>query len=265
MAALKAVLPDDVSAEEHLYLALEYHDDIELASKLCTEFIGDEVKNIELTKTTYEVSLKLKDALSAFQFILLHIPQAADLKVQLTSVLADAERVASDKDARSKMQQDMDDELKRLENAEKNARISHDLHRANDLHQELQKYKTDSDQRLKDFDKDVRAVAELKARIYARLSREPHWPRHESLIRFDCPLQKRTSQFVMFKKWVPRFFSLRGSRLYYTNGKFGFSNNREGTLKFIESGPAPDGHFCIDLSGMYVLFSMLLVANCRTT
>jgi hypothetical protein len=79
--------------------------------------------------------------------------------------------------------------------------------------------------------------------------RQPAWPRHEALLRFDLPLQRLTSQFLVTKKWTSRFYVLRGSRLYYSNGKSGHPDSLEGSLAFMRSNPAPDGHCCLDLKG----------------
>ena len=80
--------------------------------------------------------------------------------------------------------------------------------------------------------------------------RQPAWPLHDALIRFDLPLQRLTTQFLVTKKWFPRFFVLRGNRLYYSNGKKGHPDSLEGSLAFMRSNPAPDGHYCMDLKGV---------------
>ena len=77
----------------------------------------------------------------------------------------------------------------------------------------------------------------------------PAWPRHEVLLRFDLTLHRLTSQNYFFKKWIPRFFILRGSRLYYSNGKGGYPDSLEGSLAFMRSNPQLDGRHCIDLTG----------------
>jgi ribosomal protein L13E len=79
--------------------------------------------------------------------------------------------------------------------------------------------------------------------------RQPVWPRHEALLRFDLPLQRLTTQYMFTKKWVPRFFVLRGSRLYYSNGESSHTDALEGSLAFMRSNPAPDGDYCLDLKG----------------
>jgi hypothetical protein len=82
-----------------------------------------------------------------------------------------------------------------------------------------------------------------------RSVRQPAWPRHPALLRFDLPLHRLTTQYHFFKKWVPRFFILRGSRLCYSNGKCGHPDSLEGSLTFMRSNPALDGRHCMDLIG----------------
>ena len=93
--------------------------------------------------------------------------------------------------------------------------------------------------------------------------RRPAWPRHEALIRFDLPLHRLTTHLLVSKKWFSRHFSLRGSRLYYSDGKNGHPDTAEGTLAFMRSNPAPDGRYCIDLQGMRALLNiMCFSSNC---
>jgi hypothetical protein len=80
--------------------------------------------------------------------------------------------------------------------------------------------------------------------------RQPAWPLHDALIRFDLPLQRMTTQFLVTKKWKSRFHLLRGSRLWYSDGKKGEADSHEGALAFMRSNPAPDGHYCMDLKGV---------------
>ena len=72
-------------------------------------------------------------------------------------------------------------------------------------------------------------------------------------MRFDLPLQcleSGSSATKESKKWFARFFLLRGSRLYYSDGKNGHPDTQDGTLAFMRSKPAPDGRYCVDLQGM---------------
>jgi hypothetical protein len=79
---------------------------------------------------------------------------------------------------------------------------------------------------------------------------QPTWPRHTALLRFDLPLHRLTTHCVVSRKWLPRFFSLRGSRFYYSVGKNGHPDTAEGTLAFMQLDPVPDGHYCVDVKGM---------------
>ena len=93
--------------------------------------------------------------------------------------------------------------------------------------------------------------------------RQPAWPRHEALIRFDLPLHRLTTNLLVTKKWFPRHFSLRGSRLYYSDGKNGHPDTAEGTLAFMQSNPAPDGRYCVDLQGMCALLNVIhFITHC---
>ena len=81
--------------------------------------------------------------------------------------------------------------------------------------------------------------------------RQPAWPLHEALLRFDLPLQRLTTHFLMTKKWFQRFYVLRGKRLYYSDGNKEHADSHEGALAFVRSNPAPDGRYCIDLKGAH--------------
>jgi hypothetical protein len=72
-------------------------------------------------------------------------------------------------------------------------------------------------------------------------------------MRFDLPLQSLesgSSATKESKEWFARFYLLRGSRLYYSDGKNGHPDTQDGTLAFMLSKPAPDGRYCVDLQGM---------------
>ena len=79
--------------------------------------------------------------------------------------------------------------------------------------------------------------------------RQPTWPLHEALVRFDLPLHRSTSQLTDNPAWAPYFHVLRGRCLYYTDGKKEHADSHEGALAFLQSNPAPDGHYCMDLQG----------------
>jgi hypothetical protein len=89
---------------------------------------------------------------------------------------------------------------------------------------------------------------------------QPACPRHAALIRFDIPLQRLTTQWLVIKKWKMHFVVLRGMRLYiYSNDKGGCfcSNNsvysahesQEGAMALVQANAAPDGDCCLNLKG----------------
>lgn len=65
--------------------------------------------------------------------------------------------------------------------------------------------------------------------------RQPAWPPHQTLIRFDMNLQRLTRHHLFTKRWTPRFFVLRGHHMYYSSGKRGHPNSLEGSLAFMQS------------------------------
>jgi hypothetical protein len=95
------------------------------------------------------------------------------------------------------------------------------------------------------------ALPKFINRAKAFIAREPAWPLHGALIRFEAALLRLTSHYFFSKKWVPRAFVLRGSRLYYSNGKNGHADSLEGSLELMRSNPAPDEHCCMDLTGVH--------------
>ena len=108
-------------------------------------------------------------------------------------------------------------------------------------------------QRLKDCDAMAASLSALIPRAAQLLARQPAWPRHEALLRFDLTLQRLTTQYIVSKKWFPRNMLLRGSRLYYSDGNNGHPDTAAGSLAFMQSNPAPDGRYCVDLHGMRAL------------
>ncbi len=103
----------------------------------------------------------------------------------------------------------------------------------------------------------LQLIVVYNAHLKSPLSeRQPAWPRHEALMRFDLPLQRMTTFFAVTKKWFPRFFCMRGRRLYYSDGNNGHPDSQDGTLAFMRSNPAPDGRYCVDLQGMLTRVNM---------
>lgn len=91
-----------------------------------------------------------------------------------------------------------------------------------------------------------------RALVQQALNRLPSWPRYGPLLRFDVLLQRYTTKLVFSKQWIPRFYVLRGSRLYYSDGKGGYPDSEQGTLAFMRSNPESDTRYCIELSGCSV-------------
>jgi hypothetical protein len=143
-----------------------------------------------------------------------------------------------------------------LEEKEDSTLHAGDISQAKEFHTELQQFQSVAAQRLKSCDETIASLSELIPRARQLLSREPAWPLHEALVRFDLPLQRLTTQFLVTKKWSPHFFILRGKRLYYTNGKKEQADSHEGALAFVRSNPAPDGHYCMDLKGAHARCAM---------
>jgi hypothetical protein len=90
---------------------------------------------------------------------------------------------------------------------------------------------------------------------------QPTWPRHTALLRFDLPLHRLTTHDDASGEWFPRFFSLRGARLYFSDGTQGHSDSQEGTLAFMQLDPAPDGRYCVDLQGMRAAVASASLCN----
>ena len=126
-----------------------------------------------------------------------------------------------------------------------------DISQAKEIRFQLQQFQSVTAQRLKSCDESIASLSELISRAQKLLSRLPVWPLLEALVRFDQPLQRLTTQFLVTKKWFPHFFILRGRRLYYSNGKKEQADSHEGALAFVQSYPAPDGHYCMDLKGAH--------------
>ena len=122
---------------------------------------------------------------------------------------------------------------------------------------ELSALRAAADQRLKDHDAMTASLLLLVSRARELLRREPAWPRHEVLLHFELPLQRWTTNYVFSKKWFPRNFLLRGSRLYYSDGENRHPDTAQGTLAFMLSNPAPDGRYCVDLQGTRALSAHL--------
>jgi hypothetical protein len=192
--------------------------------------------------------------------------------VQLKQIQADEQAAAAAKDfRRAKELKDLSVECR----ARAEAACSK---RKQQLHQQLQELRSaaaaastraqqpvtavQADQRLKDCDAMAASLSALIPRAAQLLARQPAWPRHEALLRFELPLFVWKQHLLFKKEWASRFVVLRGSRLYYSNGKSGHPNSLEGSLAFMRSNPAPDGHYCVDLHGMRALLLPLASPCC---
>jgi hypothetical protein len=90
----------------------------------------------------------------------------------------------------------------------------------------------------------------LVSKAEALVQDQPSWSKATPLQRFSLPLQRHTTRMKFFvKKWFPRWFVLANGRLYYSDGKNGHSDSKEGTLSFVRSNPAADAHYCVELRG----------------
>jgi hypothetical protein len=75
------------------------------------------------------------------------------------------------------------------------------------------------------------------------------WPNVDLLQNFSFPLQRLTTYMKSRKKWYSRFFVIQNHRLYYSDGKNGYPDSKEGTLSFVSSDPQPGRRYCVDLAG----------------
>ena len=90
----------------------------------------------------------------------------------------------------------------------------------------------------------------LVSKAEALVQEQPSWPKVTHLHRFTLPLQRHTTRMKFFvKKWFPRWFVLSNGRLYYSDGKNGHSDSKEGTLSFVRSNPSPSRRHCLGLAG----------------
>jgi hypothetical protein len=138
-----------------------------------------------------------------------------------------------------------------MEEKEDQALQAGDIPQAKDIHSQLQQFQNVAALRLKACDETIASLSELISRAQKLLSRQPAWSLHEALVRFDLPLQRLTTHFLVTKKWFPHFFILRGRCLYYSDGKKEHADSQDGALAFARSNPAPDGHYCMDLKGAH--------------
>ena len=154
-------------------------------------------------------------------------------------------------------------QVRQVEEEEEQALQAVDIPRAEQLRHRILQLQAEAAQRLKECDEVVASLSKLTSQAEQLLARQPPWPRHEALLRCDLPLQRLTTHFLVNKKWFPRNMLLRGSRLYYSDGKNGHPDTAAGSLAFMRSNPAPDGRYCVDLHGMRALL-LPLATPCVT-
>ena len=233
-----------------------YRDDVEYAAQLCLHFAAEEGKNYGVSQPLHEASVSLKKVLACSFF-------ANDWRAQVSSALPEAVAAAKNVSFRDELDRVDRLQVRQVEEEEEQALQAGDIPRAEQLRHRILQLQAEAAQRLKECDEAVASLSKLTSQAEQLLARQPAWPRHEALLRFDLPLQRLTTQYIFTKKWFPRFFVLRGSRLYYSKGKSGHPDSLEGSLAFMRSNPAPDGHYCVDLHGMRALL-LPLATPCVT-
>ena len=243
LAALNSALSDAA------ILAITYRNTIEFSSQICLEFAAEEGVNFELSDPLHAAHAALKNVLTS------HII-SSDHKTQVAAALRDAVAcVNSLIGTRSEILRSHTSCTQQLEAKKQHALQTGDIPLAKNMISQLQQQESEGALRLQDVDDMISKLSVLVSRAQDLLDlacRRPAWPKHEALLRFDLPLQRFTTQSIFPKKWFMRFFCMRGRRLYYSSGKK-YPESREGALSFMRSNPAPDGRYCVDLTGEYAL------------
>ena len=104
------------------------------------------------------------------------------------------------------------------------------------------------------------SLLKMVPKAEALLQEQPSWPSATALLSFSLPLKRYTSLMKLFSKfWIPRFFVLRNGRLYYSDGRNGHPDSKEGTLSFVRSNPAPNTRYCVELKGMRTFAACITV------
>ena len=240
LAEFKKVFTPESSAE------VAYRDDVECAAQLCRDFAAEEGKNYDLSKPLYEAASLLKKVLACTEL-------ANDWKAQISSALPEAVAAAKNVSFRDELDRVDRLQVRQVEEEEEQALQAGDIPRAEQLRHRILQLQAEAAHRLKECDEAVASLSKLTSQAEQLLARQPAWPRNEALLRFDLPLQRLTTHFLVFKKWFPRNMLLRGSRLYYSDGKNGHPDTAAGSLAFMRSNPASDGRYCVDLHGIRAL------------
>jgi hypothetical protein len=239
LAEFKKVFTPESCAE------VAYRDDVEYAAQLCRDFAAEEAKHQRYDVAAiplHEAAVSLKKVLACGLF-------ADDWKAQISSALPEAVATAKNVSFRDELDRVDRLQVRQVEEEEEQALMAGDIPQAEQLRHRIVQLQAEAAQRLKECDEAVAALSKLTSQAQQLLARQPAWPRHEILLRFDLTLQRLTTQFVFTKKWFSRFFVLMGSRLYYSDGKNGHPDTAAGTQAYMQSNPAPDGRYCVDLKG----------------
>ena len=234
LAVLKLVLSDvDVAA-------ITYFNNIELSSKLCLEFAAEEGSNFEVSGPLHEAHVALKNILASLRISSDHVAAALRHAVACVNSLIGT---------RSDLVRSSASLVQQLEAKKQHALQAGDIPLAKSIISQLQQHESEAAIRLQDVDTISSELSALVCRAQDLLDTSA-WPQHEALLRFDLPLQSLNTHMMIFEKWFPRFFCMRGRRLYNSDGKNGYPDTQDGTLAFIRSKPAPDRRYCVDLQGM---------------
>ena len=206
-------------------------------ASLLEQQLGTDALQVNEMKEAESVALAAKD-----------FKKAQEANSRLKAYVADcAQRVQA---ATSQRRLQLEQQLLQLRTAARNTNAAADP-RVAAMRSSLEAVLVDHRSQLQQLRELISSLTALAPRARALLNRQPAWPLHEALLRFDLPLQRLTTHFLVTKKWKPRFHVLRGRRLYYSDGKKGLADLHEGALAFVRSNPAPDGHYCIELKGAH--------------
>jgi hypothetical protein len=254
LANFKKVFPPESSA------IVAYRDDVEYAAQLCCNFASEDSKNCEVSKSLYEAAVSLKKVL-ACSFL------ANDWRAQISSALPEAVAVATSTSFRDELDRVDSLQVRLVEEELQQALQAGDIPQAEQLHHRMVQLQSAAAQRLKECDEAVSSLSKLTSQAGQLLARQPAWPRHEALLRFDLPLQRLTSFFYPFKKWKQNSCVMRGRYLYcipslsswccsnrVSADPTPFLTNQDSIKRILYH--LPDGHFCADLQGMRALLPL---------
>jgi hypothetical protein len=225
------------------------YDDIEFACQLCQQFAVEEgkAKSYETGRALHHAAEELKNVLASSVFGIANM-----MKEQIKHMMLHAKRVVSAlniKKFHDDFLQDVSLIVQELERMEQQALQTGNIPHAHECHDLVLQIRSEANKRMQNFDHANDSLSKLASEADQLLSRQPTWPRHDALLRFDAPLQRLTTQHRFTKKWKRRFFLLRGSRLYFSKGEIGHEESHEKSLMYMRSHPEVDGHFCMDLTG----------------